>query len=206
MSLDPRTYDVQELRALAGGSPSQPATSRSDPDGSTDTRTQRPPARHRSDAVVRGAQFRKALTRQRGLPPSPETRGRPFLEALPGGPAAETTVTDWLGYLVDGGGRRRAADALAYYRQIGWISRPVESALRDRLAGFHDPQHARALTVADHRVALVAIQRLVSCSNHSDDARGDASRGDTSRGTTTRGDAARGDPRGERTPPKPRHQ
>ncbi|MGZ0747710.1 FlaD/FlaE family flagellar protein [Haloparvum sp. AD34] len=191
MSLDPRTYDVQELRALAGRSRSRPPTPRSDPAEPGDTRTRRPPARHQSDAVARGAQFKKALTRQRGMPASPETRGRPFLETLPDGPVAETTVTDWLGYLVDGGGRRRAADALAYYRQIGWISPPVESALRDRLAGFHDPQHARALTVADHRVALVAIQRLVSCANHSDGARGDATRSD---------------PRRERTRSPPRHQ
>lgn len=101
------------------------------------------------------------------MPPSPETRGRPFLDTLPGGPVAETAVTDWLGYLVDGGGHRRAADALAYYRQIEWISPDVESALRDRLAGFDDPRYTRALNVADHRVALVAIQRLVSCANQS---------------------------------------
>lgn len=125
------------------------------------------------------------------MPASPETRGRPFLETLPGGPVAETTVTDWLGYLVDGGGRRRAADALAYYKQIGWISPTVESALRDRLAGFHDPQYARALTVADHRVALVAIQRLVSCSNHSNGARSGS---------------AQDNPRRERTRSPSRHQ
>ena len=177
MSLDPRTYDVQELRALAGRSRSRAPTSRPEPAGGAETRTQRPPARHRSDAAARGNQFKLALAQQRSLPASPETRGRPFLERLPAGPAAETIVADWLGYLVDGGGRRRAADALAYYLQIGWISPTVESALRDRLVGFHDPQYARALTVADHRVALVAIQRLVSCSNHSDAARSGSARG-----------------------------
>lgn len=77
-------------------------------------------------------------------------------------------MTDWLGYLVDGGGRTRAADALAYYRQIEWVSPAVESALNDRLAGFDDPQYTRPLNVADHRVGLVAIQRLVSCARHPD--------------------------------------
>ena len=156
MSLNPRRYDVQELRWLAGTQASTDEAARE--------RSLRQPNRNRAEQAARSAAFTELLGRQRGLR---HTDGgeRPYLQTVPGGPAAEREVVDWIGYLVDVGGHLRSRDALSYYAEVGWIDPDVAAALKRRLPGFDAPRHDRPFTPADHRISLVSIVRISSCAS-----------------------------------------
>lgn len=165
MSLNPRRYDVRELRSLAG----QP---RAGADGAPRERTLRRPNRSRAEQAARSAAFTELLQRQRGLRQAPDgdqpplTDGeRPYLTEVPATPDAEHEIGAWLGYLVDVGGHLRSRDALSYYAEIGWMTEDVATVLERRLHGFEPPRHDRPFTPADHRISLVSLVRLVSCAS-----------------------------------------
>ena len=156
MSLNPRRYDVRELRWLAG--------TRASADDAARERPLRPPNGSRAEQAARSAAFTELLGRQRGLRNA--SRGdRPYLRTVPGGPAAEHEIADWIGYLVDVGGHLRSRDALSYYAEVGWIDPDVAAALKRRLPGFDAPRHDRPFTPADHRISLVSIVRISSCAS-----------------------------------------
>ena len=157
MSLNPRQYDVNELRALAG-------TPRAAGDEAPRERSPRSPNRSQAEAAARSATFVETLQRQRGLRGTVECT-RPYLQAVPATPAAEREISEWLGYLVDAGGHDRSRDALSYYGEVGWLAPAAADRLAERLPGFTEPRHTRALTPADHRISLVSILRLVSCTS-----------------------------------------
>ncbi|WP_281194864.1 FlaD/FlaE family flagellar protein [Halorubrum sp. F4] len=156
MSLNPRRYDVRELRWLAG--------TRAGADEAPRERPLRQPNRNRAERVARSAAFTEVLQRQRGLRRVVDGE-RPYLRVLPAGPEAEREVADWLGYLVDVGGHLRSRDALSYYAELGWIAPGVADALERRLTGFDAPRHDRPFSPADHRVSLVSVVRIVSCAS-----------------------------------------
>lgn len=156
MSLNPRRYDVRELRWLAG--------TRAGADEAPRERPLRQPNRNRAERAARSAAFTEVLQRQRGLRRVADGE-RPYLRALPADPEAEREVADWLGYLVDVGGHLRSRDALSYYAELGWIAPGVADALERRLAGFDAPRHDRPFTPADHRISLVSVVRIVSCAS-----------------------------------------
>jgi Putative archaeal flagellar protein D/E len=152
MSLDPRRYDVRELRRLAGTGGGAETASRE---------RRRRPDGNRAERAARSAAFRELVQRQRGLG---EAGGeRPYLRTIPAGADAEREIADWLGYLVDAGGHLRSRDALSYYADIGWITPAVAAALKRRLPGFAAPRNDRPFTAADHRISLVSVVRIVSC-------------------------------------------
>ncbi|WP_418282329.1 FlaD/FlaE family flagellar protein [Halorubrum sp. DTA98] len=154
MTLDPRRYDVRELRSIAG-------TRRPAADGAPRSRTAREPSRTRTEQAVRSAAFTELLQRQRGLREVTDGE-RPYLSAVPASPGAEHEIGEWLGYLVDVGGHVRSRDALSYYTEIGWIAPAVADAFERRLHGFETPRHDRPFTPADHRISLVSLVRLAS--------------------------------------------
>ncbi len=157
MSLNPRRYDVRELRSLADGP-------RAIADGAPRERSLRHPDRNRAERAARSAAFTELLQRQRGL--QRVTNGeRPYLTEVPASPAAEREVGEWLGYLVDVGGHLRSRDALSYYAEIGWTTPDVAETLSRRLPGYEAPRHGRPFTPADHRISLVSLVRLVSCAS-----------------------------------------
>ena len=155
MSLDPRRYDVRELRRLAGTGGGAETASR-----------ERPRRRHdgnQAERAARSAAFRELVQRQRGLG---EAGGeRPYLRTIPAGSDAEREIADWLGYLVDVGGHLRSRDALSYYAELGWVAPDAVDALTRRLEGFDAPRHDRPFTPADHRISLVSIVRIASCAS-----------------------------------------
>ncbi|SNR36182.1 FlaD/FlaE family flagellar protein [Halorubrum vacuolatum] len=157
MSLNPRHYDVRELRSLAGGT-------RATADGAPRERPLRLPNRNRAEQAARSAAFTEILLRQRNLRKVTDGE-RPYLTAVPSSPAAEHEIADWLGYLVDVGGHLRSRDALSYYAEIGWITPAVAKTLTRRLPGYEPPRHDRPFTPADHRISLVSLVRLVSCAS-----------------------------------------
>ena len=156
MSLNPRRYDVRELRWLAGA--------RASADEAPRERPLRQPNRTRAEQAARSAAFTELLQRQRGLWRAVDGE-RPYLRSVPSTAEAEREVADWLGYLVDVGGRLRSRDALSYYVELGWVAPGVADALERRLAGFDAPRRDRPFSPADHRISLVSIVRIVSCAS-----------------------------------------
>ena len=156
MSLNPRRYDVRELRRLAG--------TRAGAGEAPRERRLRRPNRNRAEQAARSAAFREVLQRQRGLR-RVDGGERPYLRSVPRVPEAEREIADWLGYLVDVGGHLRSRDALSYYAEIGWIAPAVADALERRLAGFDAPRRTRPFSPADHRISLVSVVRIVSCAS-----------------------------------------
>ncbi|WP_050032773.1 FlaD/FlaE family flagellar protein [Halorubrum halophilum] len=165
MSLNPRQYDVRELRRIADAP-------RDGADEAPRERSLRQPNRNRAEQAARSAAFTELLQRQRGLRLSgdgdrSDAGDRPYLTAIPASPEAEHEIGEWLGYLVDVGGHVRSRDALAYYAELGWVDDDAVEALRRRLAGFDAPRYDRPFTPADHRISLVSIVRIASCASTS---------------------------------------
>ena len=164
MSLNPRQYDVRELRRIAD-------TPRDSPDEAPRERALRQPNRNRAEQAARSAAFIELLQRQRGIQLSdggtkPAGAGdRPYLRAIPASPEAEHEISEWLGYLIDVGGHVRSRDALSYYGELEWVAPDAGDVLRHRLEGFDDPRHDRPFTPADHRISLVSIVRIASCAS-----------------------------------------
>ncbi|WP_049984248.1 FlaD/FlaE family flagellar protein [Halorubrum sp. BV1] len=166
MSLNPRRYDVRELRQIAGAP-------RVDADEAARERPLRQPNRNRAEQAARSAAFTELLQRQRGQrlaadePQSDDAGDRPYLRTVPASPEAEHELGEWLGYLVDVGGHLRSRDALSYYAELGWIDPDAVDALTRRLEGFDAPRYDRAFLPADHRISLVSIVRIASCASES---------------------------------------
>ncbi|GAA0720729.1 flagellar protein FlaD [Halorubrum trapanicum] len=159
MSLNPRRYDVRELRRIADAP-------RTDGDGAPRERALRRPNRNRAEQAARSAAFTELLQRQRGERLNGGDSGdRPYLTAIPASPAAEREIGEWLGYLVDVGGHLRSRDALSYYAELDWVGDDAVAALTRRLEGFDAPTRDRPFTPADHRISLVSIVRIASCAS-----------------------------------------
>jgi archaellum component FlaD/FlaE len=164
MSLNPRRYDVRELRRIA-------ETPRDDADEAPRERSLRQPNVSRAEEAARSAAFTELLQHQRGLRLSgggnrpTDTGDRPYLRAVPASPDAEHEVGEWLGYLVDVGGHLRSRDALSYYAEIDWVAPDAVDTLTRRLDGFDAQHRGRPFTPADHRISLVSIVRIASCAS-----------------------------------------
>ena len=164
MSLNPRRYDVRELRRIAGAP-------RDGADEAPRERALRQPNRNLAEQAARSAAFTELLQRQRGLRLSRggseagDAGDRPYLGAIPASSDAEHEVNEWLGYLVDVGGGVRSRDALSYYAELGWVSPEAVDALQRRLEGFDASRYDRPFTPADHRISLVSIVRIASCAS-----------------------------------------
>jgi hypothetical protein len=88
-------------------------------------------------------------------------RKRPYLRALPGGVTTDLVVLEWLEGLVARAGCDGAADALAYYADIDWLTEGAADHLQDYLAGLQEPStDPPGLTTEDHRTSLRYLVRL----------------------------------------------
>ncbi|MBV0924277.1 flagella E [Halomicroarcula limicola] len=87
--------------------------------------------------------------------------GKPYLDSVPEGFAADLIVVEWLEYLVGQAGYREAARAIDYYETIGWIDAAVADALSEYLRGFDDVADASGgLTIDHHTESLRYISQL----------------------------------------------
>lgn len=73
----------------------------------------------------------------------------PYLATQPSRSDAELVTIEWLDFLVDAVGISGAAQTLAYYESIGWISAPVETYLQSMLNGFGDDSKPATELAAD---------------------------------------------------------
>jgi flagellar protein FlaE len=165
MSINPRDYDLDELRKMArkrGGQTNGGGGAEADePDiglrsmGASDEGTD----------VSPGGSFREGLYRE--LLPLEAGSGdttKPYLTALPENYAGENLIFEWLEFLLLHAGYQGATEALDYYESIGWITDDAEATLNDYLLGI-DGQGANdgnSLDVDDHMLSLVYIAKLSS--------------------------------------------
>ena len=148
MTVNPREYDADELRELAGVE--------SVDEGSQQTTRGRKP-----DESIREEQFRQLLALQSERQQLDQL-SRPFLTALPESELGTGLTEEWLDFLVHVGGHDRAERAVHYYRQLQWITPAVEAELHVAVHRFQEPAYDRSLTAGDHRLSLLYIATLAS--------------------------------------------
>jgi len=153
MTLNPRNYDLDELRRMAGNGGDEfqfGVKSRRGPEG--------------AEAILRSNQQRELALLDQVAPDA--TRSKPYLTEPPSTYAAEVLVFEWLEYLVAKVGFQRAAAALSYYASIGWITDEAEAGLREYLRGVGggDDGGGDRLDMDDHLLSLIYVARLSAMS------------------------------------------
>jgi archaellum component FlaD/FlaE len=168
MAIDPRNYDLDELRAASGAAPVGDVEWPSDGDDGTEGRGDGPAVDDEAatdDRPAAAAAFEASVTRDlvaldhRDGPPE-----RPYLPALPASLAAEALIFEWLEFLVLQAGRESVADALAFYESVGWLGADAAEALEAYLSGIDDPRanDDNELDADDHRVSLHYVARIIT--------------------------------------------
>lgn len=148
MAIDPRDYDLDELRGSAPGAVEEPPA--------PDAETSMPPA---------ARAFERSVARQLvTLDAEADDLERPYLDSLPASLVAEALVLEWLEFLVLRTGRESVPDALSFYASVGWLSEDAAVALEPYLAGIEDREDGPGddLGPDDHRVSLAYVARLAS--------------------------------------------
>ncbi|QSG14431.1 FlaD/FlaE family flagellar protein [Halapricum desulfuricans] len=162
MTINPRDYDLEELRKMArdrepGAVPDEERVPDSDPNlewGEVD-----------GEGAVTDEGFRARLYRElMPLMAGSDDASKPYLATLPETQAAEFMLFEWLEFLLLHGGYRGAQDALNYYESIDWITDGVESDLNDYLLGIEETgaSEGSQLDVDDHLLSLVYIAKLAA--------------------------------------------
>lgn len=142
-AMNPRAYDPNNLRQLAGVAPE-----------GDEPRDSSPSAEDR----FRATHLRTLFETARALPPA--ARERPYVSAIPADPRADDLLADWLDFLVRRVGHEGAAAAIDYYRRLRWLSDDAASDVRVRLVGVPDRNRAGSLDADDHRLSLLYTCRL----------------------------------------------
>jgi flagellar protein FlaE len=161
MSINPRDYDLDELRKMArerGGGPNGADADGDEPEWN--------PLEQDAEEMVGSSSFRAGLYREL-LPLQAGADGltKPYLRVLPQNYAGEYLVFEWLEFLLLHAGFQGATDALEYYESVEWLTEDVKSSLRDYLMGIDEEAaaaEANDLDVDDHMLSLVYIAKLVS--------------------------------------------
>ena len=159
MSLNPRDYDLDELRKMArerGGQPN--GAGEADPDIGLS-------AVSAEEEMAAGNSFRAGLYRE--LLPLEAGSGettKPYLRTLPNHYVGEHLVFEWLEFLLLHAGYQGATEALSYYESVDWITEDVEATLNDYLLGIDDAaaNDDNDLDVDDHMLSLVYVAKLSS--------------------------------------------
>jgi flagellar protein FlaE len=156
MTLNPRDYDLDELRKMARQRGGDNGLREADFDPEDlDVALE-------DDEVTAGSSYRAGLYRE--LLPFLGSDGfeKPYLHTLPSTYAAEYVVFEWLEFLLMHAGYQGATDALDYYESIDWLTEDVEAELADYLRGIDDEaaHEGNELAVDDHLLSLVYVAKL----------------------------------------------
>lgn len=170
--LNPREYDLDELRDVAGvdvrvdGGEASEARRSSSGEGSefdggeaepTDFGRPLPAA----DLVTLARQYRELAARG----DEPDGDALP-LAGVPDDAGSVMLTLEWLDFLVYRAGVHGALGALDYYRDVGWLTGRAERQLRSYLRGLDAPGGRAggldALDARDHRQSLLFVTRLAS--------------------------------------------
>jgi len=163
MTINPRDYDLDELRKMArqrGG----PGDGLGEGDDVPDPTELDVGLEEDDEDVLAGSSFRAGLYRE--LLPFLGGEGfeKPYLEQLPETYAAEFVVFEWLEFLLMHSGYQGADDALDYYADIDWITEDVQDDLSDYLLGIDESatNDGNELDVDDHMLSLVYVAKLTA--------------------------------------------
>ena len=156
MTINPRDYDLDELRKMARQHRPNGLGEGQDVDPSDlDV------AFEGEEDVAAGSSFRAGLYREL-LPFLDDEADKPYLRSLPQKYAAEFVVFEWLEFLLMHSGYQGANDALDYYESTDWITEEVQSDLAEYLRGIDEAgsNDGNDLGVDDHMLSLVYIAKL----------------------------------------------
>jgi flagellar protein FlaE len=159
MSLNPRDYDLDELRRMArerGGQTADDPVEDSDIDLGSVGPSESPPS---ADSSFRAGLYRELLPLEAASDAS-----KPYLDGLPEHYAGEHLLFEWLEFLLMHAGYQGANEAIDYYESVDWITEDVQSQLNDYLLGLDEqaPADPADLDVDDHLLSLVYIAKLSS--------------------------------------------
>jgi flagellar protein FlaE len=169
MTINPKDYDLDELRKMARERGSSDASVGED-SGRPDPGSDADPAEMDWDSVggtpgtPSNDPFRARLYRELlPLAGGQSDTEKPYLPALPETQGAELLIFEWLEFLLAKGGFKGATEALTYYEDVDWITEDVESTLGDYLLGIDEPSgEASTLDVDDHLLSLVYVAKLLA--------------------------------------------
>ncbi|EMA18529.1 FlaD/FlaE family flagellar protein [Haloarcula argentinensis] len=159
MTINPRDYDLDELRKMArqrgNGMGDEDVPDPTDLDMGLDDS---------EEEVLAGSSFRSGLYRELLPFLGGDAQEKPYLETLPETYAAEFVVFEWLEFLLMHSGYQGADEALDYYRSIDWITEDVQDDLSDYLLGIDESatNDDNELSVDDHMLSLVYIAKLTA--------------------------------------------
>lgn len=155
MSINPRDYDLGELRRLADGS--EPSVNGNGGVGVGAAGDERANA-----SALRDGLYRELLPLEAGG----GTVEKPYLPDLPESYIGEQFLFEWLEFLQTKAGYQGATEALSYYESIGWLTPAVEGTLGDYLLGIDDGDSTGELDIDDHVLSLAYIAKLASMREH----------------------------------------
>jgi len=156
MSINPRDYDLDELRRMA--------RERGDGANGEDMEDGVSLDSVGIDEMSAGSSFRAGLYRELLPLEAGSETSKPYLRALPDHYAAEHLVFEWLEFLLLHAGYQGATEALDYYESVGWITEGVESDLGEYLLGIDDraANEANDFDIDDHLLSLVYVAKLAA--------------------------------------------
>lgn len=160
MSLNPRDYDLDELRKMARERGGQTNGGGADPEPDIGLS-----AVSAEEEIAAGNSFRAGLYRELlPLEAGSDETTKPYLGTLPDHYVGEHLVFEWLEFLLLHAGYQGATEALSYYESVDWITEDVESTLNDYLLGIDDAaaNDDNDLDVDDHMLSLVYVAKLAS--------------------------------------------
>ncbi|MBX0294736.1 FlaD/FlaE family flagellar protein [Haloarcula nitratireducens] len=164
MTINPRDYDLDELRKIA-----RQRGDREKGNGLGDGEMPDPAnldvgLEDGDEEVLAGSSLRSGLYRELLPFLAGDSQDKPYLGALPQTYAAEFVVFEWLEFLLMHSGYQGADEALAYYESIDWITEDVESDLSDYLLGIDESatNDGNDLSVDDHMLSLVYVAKLAA--------------------------------------------
>jgi flagellar protein FlaE len=160
MSINPRDYDLDELRKMA-----RERGRESDGDGvdepgiGLDDSFPSPSEGSDVDSSFRAGLYRELLPLEAGNDAS-----KPYLASLPEHYAGEHLIFEWLEFLLLHAGYQGTMEALDYYESVDWITEDCESTLNDYMLGLGEqPSNDDTdLEMDDHLLSLVYIAKLAS--------------------------------------------
>lgn len=155
MTVNPRDYDLDELRKMARQQGDENGTRDADFDpDELDVAIG-------EEEVAAGTSYRAGLYRE--LLPFLGSDGfdKPYLSTLPQTYAAEYVVFEWLEFLLMHSGFQGASDALDYYASIEWLTEDVQADLEEYLRGIDESTAGDSdLDVDDHLLSLLYVAKL----------------------------------------------
>jgi len=159
MSINPRDYDLDELRKMArkrGGEAGEGGVD--EPDIGLGNGPS-PTGSGKADNSFRAGLYRELLPLEAG---SDATKS--YLDSLPEHYAGEHLIFEWLEFLLLHAGYQGAMEALDYYESVGWITEECESSLSDYMLGLGErpSNEGTDLDIDDHLLSLVYIAKLAA--------------------------------------------